>query len=85
MALVLTKIKEAVLRGLLGFRIKRYGRSKAWINDVARDGHNLTSKINRHEKSQAHTNAAAVYGSWKSCDTIDEESERIAKNNIYFW
>ena len=36
-------------------------------------------------KNHRLINAAAVYGRWKSGSTIDEESERIAKNNISFW
>ena len=49
------------------------------------DGRNISSKINRHEKSQTHIKAAAVYGRWKSGKTIDELSEKITRHNINFW
>ena len=50
----------------------RINRNRAWIGGVSGDVRNMADKISRHEKSKTHSNAASIYGQWKSGKTVDK-------------
>ena len=60
-------------------------QSRAWIDGVAGTTHNMSSKIQKHEKSEHHITAARNYGRWKTGKTVDENSEQQTKLNVSFW
>ena len=46
-----------------------YGNHRGWINGVSGSLHNMLDKIKRHETSNMHIQATAVYMRWKSGKT----------------
>ena len=60
-------------------------QNRAWIDGVAGNTHNMSTKISKHEQSQQHIDAARDYGRWKTGKTIDEEAEQRMKLNVSFW
>ena len=59
-----------------------YENHRQWTNGVL---HNMLSKIKRHEASNVHIQATAVYMRWKCGKTVDEENEKETRNNALFW
>ena len=60
-------------------------RNRAWIDGVAGDTNNMSTKIHKHERSDQHIAAARNYGRWKAGKTIDEKTEKQTELNISFW
>ena len=46
---------------------------------------NMLQKIKRHEASNRHIQATAVYMRWKSGKTVDKDYEKETRNNALFW
>ena len=59
--------------------------TRAWIDGVQGDNHNMTSKIIKHEESAQDFHAARAFGQWVSGKTIDAETEKQRKSNVSFW
>ena len=55
------------------------------VNGVHESGHNILDKIKRHEKSNKHIEASALYMKWKSGKVSDEENEKKIRRNSSFW
>ena len=62
-----------------------YGNHRGWINGVSGSLHNMLDKIKRHETSNMHIQATAVYMRWKSGKTVDKDDEKEIRNNALFW
>lgn len=62
-----------------------YGNHRGWVNGVSGSLHNMLAKIKRHETSNMHIQATAVYMRWKSGKTVDKDDEKEIRNNALFW
>jgi hypothetical protein len=56
-----------------------------WINGVSGLSKNYPLKIRRHESSSTHIAAAAVCQRWKTGQRLDEDAERVIRNETNFW
>ena len=59
--------------------------NRSWIDGVAGDLKNMNGKIEKHEKSDQHKNAARAFYSWTRGETVDAEIENQRKLNVSFW
>ena len=63
-----------------------YENHRGWINGVSGGLHNMLEKIKRHEASNVHIQATAVYMRWKSGKiAVHEDNEKEIRNNALFW
>ena len=59
-------------------------QTRAWIDSVVGDTHNMSTKIHKHKKSDQHIKAARSYGRWEAGKTVDYETEKQLQLNISF-